>query len=380
MWDAIVVGAGPAGAVAAAVLARNGRRVLLTDIVDPRSPKIGEALPGAAARLLRAIQLPIPVEHGPHTPIGGNLFCWNSDCFVASDFMCNPDGPGWRLDRARFDADLRAAAVQAGVFYRSEWVVGLKRAHSSWGVCFKSGARESTRWVIDATGRRAAIARRLGAKRSRDNQLVALYASGPSSSKFQSNRTVIEAVPSGWWYAARLPSGSVLAGFHTLQRHALHLLGSPARWHEALHETLHLEAMLDDVAFEHPPQASEAGGARLDRYSGDGWIACGDAALSFDPISGQGIVSALYGGLAAGRAVDDALNGRDTRLQHYVNQLDDIRRLYVARCLAMYRSERRFMCEPFWTSSKAEAAPFMPAELRSVSRSHTQTRAPAACP
>lgn len=48
MWDVLIAGAGPAGAVAARVLARAGRRVLLIDDSRPDLPKVGESLPGAA--------------------------------------------------------------------------------------------------------------------------------------------------------------------------------------------------------------------------------------------------------------------------------------------------------------------------------------------
>jgi flavin-dependent dehydrogenase len=348
MWDVIVAGAGPAGAVAAYELARSGRRVLLADTVDPTSPKIGEALPGAAVRLLRSIELPVPGAGGPHTPIGGNISSWNSDQLVASDFLRDPDGPGWRLDRARFDADLRAAALRAGATSRSARVTDLERKDTGWNIRFKNGGTEMARWIVDATGRRAAIARRLEARRLRDASLVAVYASGTSAAGFALNRTVIEAVPRGWWYAARLPSGVALAGFHTHRRDAVHLLADPDRWRDALADTSHVGPMLADTQFKYPPRSLEACGAELDRCSGDGWIACGDAALSFDPISGQGIFSALYGGMTAGRAIDQALNGRNTILQEYSKRLENIRRVYVARCRAVYRSERRWMTETFW--------------------------------
>jgi flavin-dependent dehydrogenase len=111
--------------------------------------------------------------------------------------------------------------------------------------------------------------------------------------------------------------------------------------------------MLADAVFAHPPQALEACGSWLDRPSGDRWIACGDAALAFDPISGQGIFSALYGGMTAGRAVDEALDGGRARLDAYSKRLQDIRRHYVLRCSATYRSEQRWPGERFWSTFSA---------------------------
>jgi flavin-dependent dehydrogenase len=349
MWDVVVAGAGPAGAVAAYVLAQRGRRVLLADACDAGSLKIGEALPGAAVRLLRSIDLPAPSRDGPHTPIGGNLSSWNSDQLVATDFIREPDGPGWRLDRLRFDANLRAGAIRAGAGYRPARVMDVERRDASWVIKFEDGSTDVAQWIVDATGRRASIARRLGAKRLRDARLIALYAIGASVASFRLNRTIIEAVPRGWWYTARLPSGQPIAGFHTHAREAVRLTSDAHGWRQALAETCHVGPMLADAVFDRPLKPLDACGAQLDHFGGDGWLACGDAAVSFDPISGQGIFSALYGGMMAGRTISDTLNGGKARLNEYSKRLENVRRLYVTRSCAIYRSERRWIAEPFWS-------------------------------
>ena len=69
MWDVIVAGAGPAGAVAAFALSRKGHSVLLADKISPSTCKIGEALPGAAERLLRSLDLPTPMPQARTGPL-----------------------------------------------------------------------------------------------------------------------------------------------------------------------------------------------------------------------------------------------------------------------------------------------------------------------
>jgi flavin-dependent dehydrogenase len=353
-WDAIVAGAGPAGSVAAYVLAREGRRVLLADPLDIAGCKVGEALPGAALRLLRALGLPMPEHGGPHAPIGGNLSSWGSDELVATDFFRHPDGQGWRLDRVRFDSALRAAAVRSGAVLKPLRLSAAARDGAGWDVRFADGGAERAGWLVDATGRRAVLARRLGARRLRDAPLIALYALGRPYMALRLNRTIVEAASRGWWYAAVLPSGKPLAGFHVRPKEAVRLAADPPRWRQALAETRHVGAWLSAARFDCRLRPLDASGGRLDRFAGARWIACGDAALSFDPISGQGILSALYGGMIAAQTVAAA---RDAAFADYASRLEDIRRIYYARWLGIYRAEIRWPDSGFWSAFRPMVHP-----------------------
>src|SRR5690349_19366476 len=109
MWDVVVAGAGPAGAAAAFRLASLGLRVLAADEVQASPHRVGEALPGAAVRLLRSASLPFPNSSGPHREIPGTVSAWGAGEAAVSDALRDPYGRSWRLDRVRFDEDLRAA-------------------------------------------------------------------------------------------------------------------------------------------------------------------------------------------------------------------------------------------------------------------------------
>jgi 2-polyprenyl-6-methoxyphenol hydroxylase-like FAD-dependent oxidoreductase len=79
-----------------------------------------------------------------------------------------------------------------------------------------------------------------------------------------------------------------------------------------------------------------------------GWLAVGDAALGFDPLSSQGLFNALYTGLAGAAAADRHLHGDATALPDYAARLRPIGDAYRSHLRAWYGAERRWSQQPFW--------------------------------
>jgi flavin-dependent dehydrogenase len=351
--DAAVIGAGPAGAVAACLMARAGRSVLLFDpnATGAALPKPGDALSGAALRVLRACDLPLPSGNPAHRQIGGNISVWGAPEPVHRDFLAEPDGPGWRLDRRIFEADLIAAARAAGALVHLHAFHSASREAGIWRLRVRGGDSVAARWLIDATGRAAVVSRKLGARRQRDEGLVAVVGYGKPDSRFTLERSLVETVPQGWWYTALLPDRRPVFMLHTRPVVAARLRAAPDEWVAALATTRHIARVFPHPVLETPLRAYEACGARLEPVHGDGWVACGDAALSFDPCAAQGIFSALYGGMAAAGAVQAALQGEMAPLFAYEAQCGDIRRAYRQHARLHYAEERRWRETDFWQAA-----------------------------
>ncbi|MEE8586474.1 MAG: hypothetical protein V3T83_16655 [Acidobacteriota bacterium] len=77
------------------------------------------------------------------------------------------------------------------------------------------------------------------------------------------------------------------------------------------------------------PRATGAGTSRLERFWGEGWLAAGDAAISFDPLSSQGILTALYAGLKAAEALQSHLSGNPGALDSYSRDLESVYSHYL---------------------------------------------------
>lgn len=355
-YDVAIAGGGPAGSAAAITLARDGWRVRLVDAEPRRDFHVGEGLPPSARSLLTELRILDRVAADGHRASHGTMAAWGSDNVSCNDFLFSLYGDGLLLDRVRFDRSLRDAARAAGVDVRE-------------GERMVLHGEPSCRMLIDAGGRSAVLSRRLGAVRHQTDRLLAFHmclACGHEEDQLSS--ILVEAVRDGWWYTALLPSGQRLVVFLSdsdlIDRPAL--LRRSGLWSQ-LQRTHHTAALIARHGYEPitPVRATDASSGRLTRATGRQWLAVGDAALSFDPLSSKGIANALYTGIRGGQAVAATLRGDADALPRYDDHLSKIFSTYQVQLAATYRLETRWRLAPFWRRRQDAAVPEEPAAIRS---------------
>ncbi len=360
-YEVVVVGGGPAGAASAITLARARRRVLLVEASDDDAAfKIGEALPPAARPLLQDMGLWENFVAQKHLPSYGNLSAWGSPFLNSTDFIFDPNGSGWHLDRTRFDALLRREALDAGARVNVGTKLNMKSTEfsgDSWLLSLTSNKSETklrSRWLIDATGRASTVARARGERRYADDALVAFFGLFAPARELpatdQDSRTLIEAAPDGWWYTALLPAKHRVVAYLTDADLADQSLRTKRGYSSILSRTEHVSACLDSHQYElrSAVKAASANSARLGCCTGRGWAAVGDAALSFDPVSSQGILTALFTGMKAGQAVAENLSGNSGPISDYEMRLAKIYDAYLQNRSVYYGVEQRWTTRPFW--------------------------------
>jgi flavin-dependent dehydrogenase len=329
--DVAIYGAGPAGCALALELAHLGRTVVMVTRDDAESARtFGECLPPTANPVLSRLQLPPPnPEH--HLPSFGNESSWGREDVRSNDFIFNPYGAGWHLDRARFDASLREAVQAMGIPILAE--------------------PHNARWIADCTGRGSAVARKMGARLQGADRLVAFAAMARSQEVGDvDSATLTESVAGGWWYTARLTDRRRVVAFHTdgdlpACQAARHRDG----FHELLEQTQHIRIRMSGYVIpEGFPVPLVAGGRWLDKAFGDGWIAVGDAAQCYDPLSSQGLVKALESAVRAAFALHAALDGDFRHLRRYQTMLE-LQRLRYERLRSQYYGfEQRWPDSLYW--------------------------------
>lgn len=350
--DIVIVGAGPAGATAALNLAPF-HRVLLIDLRPTPHNRIGESLPGAARRLMTDMGLWQGFVSDGHAPRHLHRSVWGNTDITERDALADPDGHGWHLDRARFERRLRATAAARGAMLlapaRPRAVV---REGARWRISLDHDghARDITaRLIVDAAGRGSRVATGSGARRIVDDRLICTWLRGHAP--LADGATQIEAEAGGWWYAAPLPHGEAVLAFHTYaDLPDARLCRDPAALLRRARHLPMLGPQLNAAAWDNTMHGTcAAHGAALAPPAGADWIAVGDAALAFDPLSSQGLFNALYAGLAGAETAERMLSGDSQASADYVQELAQVRATYRAHLAAWYGMERRWPDQPFWS-------------------------------
>lgn len=356
----IVVGGGPAGAATAITLSRLGLRTTVLEAAPEPQWKPGESLPPSINPVLTRLGLGGVMQRAA-LPSYGVSSRWGSPDLVERDFLFGAGGDGWRIDRLAFETELAAVAQRSGV----EWhwgsrVVGCVRAARGWTLRTQTSAGSRTwqaQFVVDASGRAARVARLLGARRVRYDRLIGALtclpsSEGPMGPEDDESTTVVEAVPGGWWYSLRLPNQRLVAAFLT----DADLLDDSVRgpWEfdalplaEAPTTARRLRTCRDSSAWP-APRIRPAHVGRLTSLVGSGWLAVGEAAVCFDPLSSYGIEAALGSGFYAGAAISEHLAGRRDALPGYAELIDHTFARYLIACHDRYAAERRWPTSPFW--------------------------------
>jgi flavin-dependent dehydrogenase len=361
--DTVIVGGGPAGSVCATKLAQLGRSVVVLE--RDRHPRfhLGESLLPNSLGVLDAIGILDEVRARFIVKRGARFVDGNDERRAMRYAFADSFRPRWdhafQVLRDEFDEMLFRHASKAGADTREGWEVVRVVTEGERAVGVEAKAPDGSthaipaRFVVDATGREAMLARSLGGvDRVPGLDRTALYSqvSGAwrDSGEREGDIQIVvfgEGEQRGWFWLipfldGRSSVGAVVSGAWVRANRAL---GGPEKlFARAVESAPTLARMLEGSTTNFAPRATADFSFRVRTVRGDGWLALGDAAGFIDPLFSTGAHLAMCAALQAAGEIDAALTAGDVGAHRFEKWEQDLRAgadLFVGAVQAFYERD-----------------------------------------
>jgi halogenation protein CepH len=320
--DVVVIGGGPAGSVAATLLADAGHRVLVLE--RERFPRyhIGESLLSATLPILDAIGATPAIERHGFLRKPGGTFQWGRQREPWSFwFREDPGGRphAFQVVRAEFDQLLLENARAHGADVREEHAVTAVETGDAPVIHAQDAGgrtlRLTPRFIVDASGQAAIVGRARGLRRFNDFfKNLAIFGYFRDAERLPgelANHILSAAFADGWFWYIPLHDGTMSVGAVVDARRWRDVAGEdPEGTYRGL--IARCPAIADRLA-----RATLVSPIRIIRdysydstsFGGPGWLLAGDAACFIDPVFSTGVHLACLAGFLGARAVDVTLRG-----------------------------------------------------------------------
>ncbi len=326
LMDVLVIGAGPAGSLSAALLARRGYRVLVLERQKFPRFSIGESLLACSMELLEEAGMVEAVMARGFQFKNGAVFDRDGEHSVFN--FAEKSSPGYpftfQVPRADFDATLADEAARQGAQIRYEieiTAVDFSGDRPKVTSRAADGAIEvhEPRFVLDASGFGRTLPRLLGLERpSTFPPRAAIFThvrDGAVSGAFDRQKIRVGIHPVDrevWSWLIPFSNGTASVGVVSSIEHHRARTGSPEeQFWQALRAEPRLHALLADASTLRPVGEIIGYSATVSQFHGRHFALLGNAAEFLDPVFSSGVTIAMKSASLAAAALDRQFKGEN---------------------------------------------------------------------
>ena len=356
--DVVIAGAGPAGSTAGYLLAGLGFRVLLLDKSKFPRYRIGESLTPSILSVLDFLRLRQTVESGGFLRMAGHTVCWGTPEPRTGYYSADKSRMGFQVWRETFDMLLlENARRQKKVEVRlGAGVNGVRIDRRGVTVHTARGAPIRTRFFVDASGHAGILARQDFRQRDPDFQTLAVTgywrdAAAPAGDDF--GNTLLEAYENGVVWSVPLQNGlrnvTLLVDWSEGRR--IRELGLGAFYLSEIDRLSYVSKFLATASLPHPLRVSDATLYTARQFAGERFLLLGDAGLFIDPLSSEGVQTAMASAITGAAVINTSLSSpasSASALSFYRDAQSNAYSTHYRQSAEYYDQERRWPDSVFW--------------------------------
>jgi geranylgeranyl reductase family protein len=327
-YDCVVIGSGPAGSTAAAIVAEQGYSTLLIERDKFPREHVGESLMPEAYWVFERLGIVHELNKIGFTRKNGVQFVSASGKetkpFVFADHDDSDANLSWHVKRSDFDKILCDTAFNRGAtFVDNTRVLDIelkkKSPHKITIQTAEGKTQElSAKVVVDASGQSAMIANRNGLKEVyEDLKKAGIWGYFEGAVRAGGNNPEVTCIlntesKDAWFWYIPLSDGTVSVGLVGDNDFLLKRGNKPQDTFDAeIKNCPGMQQRLLDAKQVGRLQVAKEFSYRTTEQAGDGWVLVGDAGGFIDPVYSSGVYLALKSGLWAGEAIAEGLGRGD---------------------------------------------------------------------
>jgi len=318
LYDVAIIGGGPAGSTAAALLARAGRRVIVFEREKFPRFHIGESLLPFSMKAFTRLGLHEKfLRAGFIKKFGGEFFsaCSSEGTkFYFKDAYRSQTDHSYQVTRADFDKVLLDHAAESGAeVNEGTGVKSVEFANEHVDLAITNGKSTRARYVIDASGRNSVLGTKFNIKKTYEHlkklSIFAHYDGVWRPEGIDATLTVLIRGIDRWFWIIPLTAERTSIG--------VVLDSETFRSSKQTPEDFLEQALLEQpVIMQRMREARRVSGVhvaadfsyRSTQLYGDRWLLAGDAAGFVDPIFSSGVFLAVFSGELAADALHEVLD------------------------------------------------------------------------
>lgn len=321
----LVAGGGPAGSVAAGLLARSGAQVTLLESATFPRYHIGESILPSCLPVLDLLGAREKVERHGFVRKGGAWFEWGPENWELDfDHIRGTERHSFQVVRSEFDQLLLEHAREQGVevvegtSVRQVEFDGDRAVAATWARGDRTG-RIAFDQLVDATGRAGVLATRHLRNRTyneafRNVALWGYWRGAKPLDRGPEGAIAVCSVPDGWFWGIPLHDGTYSVGLVTSKKRFAErrdAAGGDLRkmYADAIAECARIGDLVAPAELVSELKIEQDYSYACDRFAGPGWMMAGDSACFLDPLLSTGVHLATFSALLAAASIGSVARG-----------------------------------------------------------------------